>query len=1850
MEVAEAQEVVMPWVEDLWRSRAESILGQIAAGETEYQEVANLAEHVGADYHGRFLIELLQNAEDQATRMGLDSATVIIVRTPQLVAVFNEGSPFDPKGIKAVTSAGISPKDAEKSLGNKGIGFKAVFQVSGHPEIYSAADGDGGSLRGRINAFRLDQAPFEDLQFRDRFERVLNELLVAEPGRRRKLEARFPGLSLVPALIGEFKQAAPFKFPKPLQRDALDGRLTELGVSPRLLSGMSSLVVLPVLAGEKTAKVIDSAIDTIASETTPGASLMFLQGTARLRVYDRARARSWVMRRDTLGEDQHLSRGARLAPVKTQVAVVTNDSTSRHVACWWLIQRRFGRDGDDLESRAREQKAIREAVRELPGPNWSKVETAHAAVAFPMSLRSDPPSQLAAEGRICIGLPTRQASGTPVWLDGPFHGNVPRTAVDFKETEFNRLVFDECVLLFWEAIDWIKRHGSRRSRRWLLCCFHLGEGPLADSIRSDKTLQERPLVLARKGGGMLAAAALRIPFEEDAEKFYELFGNLDIGSRGFCLPDGWLLRNCRPVLAVLAGGRDIELARSVYVQRNQSGESLLEEAARLNRSKGTGWWSAFLTWAMASFEQDQLLDQAVLPISGGRLMRPEQNVFFKPLIQGAAADDDEDEEAVEDLGDELFGSLQFLDETCVPVRRKDRPRQLTELARVLSPDVGDALVQRPRRLELINEVLGPELARRIALNPSDQVCLTILKRVADWLSDMPAAMRARVRSAQLTVPTGEATKQWAWQAADEVYFGSGWLQEPRSALLESAYGDRRDGRLPPWPTFAAWAESDDEQRPAWYARMATLGVHALPRIIEAKPRQAFFKSQSSQDLAVDGTPECAIPAAAACWPSYLRYASNRRATAKKKGQLYFVSSVSWIDGLENATARPFIIKLVLTNPAEYERHLIAKVQHQDGSDPSQVWALWVSAVWAERWAVIPSEKGPRYAGEVWSLGAEERGRRFVEAGLIFALPEEFNGSRTMREAFGIYSTDRVPIARLVAELQRAAKMLETDGAHLSTVSTLVQTLYEWLNRRCEGIGSTGKALDSMLAAPLPLMRDAKLVAAPLKSSVIYLNDDPERAARIPEFSSALSLPISAKGAFEALFVALKDLLGADRVRRVSTEQVSVQFELDESRLGGLFVELLGRALKGITTDVRRDLAAVIAYGREQQPMDPSKETFKGHWSRVCAARVSYGRFPLGDSTEAFFDEKSAEGPTLYVASQACAEERELLRLGWHLVGLSHQDAFELLHRELSSGRRDQFFIRKGIRDAEWDELDAVIGLGGDQLKLRLRALALAAWLRLGKGSDTKPFEDAWRAVEWNAPAIASWLGIDEGAATAFLIEARHSFSDEQQVRLLALAKLTIEDWQKARRTLQLDAYRFPASEQAFAQACGRLRAAVAVATSRYATVSAGPARQLADHVAQLACPEQIAERPVTESVALAAALSSAADLLEREAIGSNGLRMLARGMRKEALRPPSGWADMRLRGAPQRELRKFLDFDEEQRSTEAVGALEVVMRVATALAQLHGEKLSAEDWKQSNRIARFTFGWWSNPFAALRALHRFLINAAPGTATKLHAKRAFLAPRQWPELWADFPELGAPYKPGTLPPKPPPKKVRIFGDDKPLPEVEEDLSLGSSGALGSKLAACAAAGTELAAMAVTPREQVPDFRPSSKGGRGRGGGGGGQPDQQTNDLVGLLGEILVYEHLHRADYPEFSGACWVSENRSKYLGGVAGSVESGYDFKYRDVSGRLSGRADSPLCLIEVKSSSGDGTSPFPITWPEWRTAQDCHDSAGDTVYIIVRVRDVLGSPEIHDVIVDPVLHQKDGTLGVNSKDLQIRVGSPKKQ
>ncbi|HZL06720.1 MAG TPA: hypothetical protein VFE45_15125, partial [Coriobacteriia bacterium] len=128
----------------------------------DFQDTCSFAQAerlFGREYHGRYLVELLQNAAD-AWRLGLTpneptDACVIIESEPAALVVANRGPTFPAETVlESLGQIGRSSKRPGEAIGHKGIGFKSVLEVSNSPEIYSGLAGSVPELAVRFDADR----------------------------------------------------------------------------------------------------------------------------------------------------------------------------------------------------------------------------------------------------------------------------------------------------------------------------------------------------------------------------------------------------------------------------------------------------------------------------------------------------------------------------------------------------------------------------------------------------------------------------------------------------------------------------------------------------------------------------------------------------------------------------------------------------------------------------------------------------------------------------------------------------------------------------------------------------------------------------------------------------------------------------------------------------------------------------------------------------------------------------------------------------------------------------------------------------------------------------------------------------------------------------------------------------------------------------------------------------------------------------------------------------------------------------------------------------------------------------------------------------------------------------------------------------------------------------------------------------------------------------------------------------------------------------------------------------------------------------------------------------------------
>ncbi|NLU26545.1 MAG: hypothetical protein GXX00_05225 [Hungateiclostridium thermocellum] len=93
-------------------------------------------------YHGREILELLQNADDAYQKSIIEGnkadceLEVLIEFKNNVLTVSNTGTVFDKDGIKSIVQGNISPKSG-KYIGNKGTGFRSVLNWADEIRIHS---------------------------------------------------------------------------------------------------------------------------------------------------------------------------------------------------------------------------------------------------------------------------------------------------------------------------------------------------------------------------------------------------------------------------------------------------------------------------------------------------------------------------------------------------------------------------------------------------------------------------------------------------------------------------------------------------------------------------------------------------------------------------------------------------------------------------------------------------------------------------------------------------------------------------------------------------------------------------------------------------------------------------------------------------------------------------------------------------------------------------------------------------------------------------------------------------------------------------------------------------------------------------------------------------------------------------------------------------------------------------------------------------------------------------------------------------------------------------------------------------------------------------------------------------------------------------------------------------------------------------------------------------------------------------------------------------------------------------------------------------------------------------------
>lgn len=152
-------------VETIASRKIKGFLGTIDEDGLYYDPVhkqnQSLSQHIIADYHGRFLIELVQNGHDALPKDRRDGELAVLLAADEgesgTLYVANKGQPFQSGNVDALCEIGLSSKPPGEAVGNKGLGFRSVRHVSDAPEIFSRLiEGAGDGFDGYRFTFARD--------------------------------------------------------------------------------------------------------------------------------------------------------------------------------------------------------------------------------------------------------------------------------------------------------------------------------------------------------------------------------------------------------------------------------------------------------------------------------------------------------------------------------------------------------------------------------------------------------------------------------------------------------------------------------------------------------------------------------------------------------------------------------------------------------------------------------------------------------------------------------------------------------------------------------------------------------------------------------------------------------------------------------------------------------------------------------------------------------------------------------------------------------------------------------------------------------------------------------------------------------------------------------------------------------------------------------------------------------------------------------------------------------------------------------------------------------------------------------------------------------------------------------------------------------------------------------------------------------------------------------------------------------------------------------------------------------------------------------------------------------------
>ncbi len=748
-----------------------TFLDAIMNGTSNYRSLHNLTEQVEHQYKGRFLIELVQNAHDALFAPGTvdkeQRIEIVLVENEHphgALYIANDGLPFTPSNFKALSNLGQSDKDPQKSIGNKGIGFRSVLEVSKAPEIYSRKQKDSSGFDGYCFRFNPDfiqtlEAPIQQIIGGD--NHVISPLDCEEPLLRwdasrykdfrkqvhdleKDFRARVHDLE-DDWLKNELKCLSPYALPIPVHSDQATPTIKDFEKQ-----GFSTVIRLPFLSDQK----IEIAREKIAEMDE--STVIFLQRLNKLRLVCCNEERCYYRAQNPRKADKTGGYKVTIDSWMHNDEVNNGDIPVRY----WLWTRTMGG-----EKNPKEQDLIRAAVADLPG-KWPDVKEATVAVAVRVG-------NMPEEGILNIYLPTDVPSGCNAHFSAPFYGDMSRTNIKFEEP-FNELLLKTIAETSADVIfsslagngeeeaatilDLLAPHDNEAGTLWWQMLVDVFSARGVD-------IKDQNIILSDGGWNSLSHARL-LP---------------EIASATVLKPAMLRSEATYPVFVQALREREAEIIR-IFKKVDINPKAMPEDnaatiaaiASKLHESEERVDWSGFWRDVESLFGKDTkpLIGKSVLLGTDNQLHSCDDqcSVFFRPRSSGS---DDEvlAEGGIEDIPETLRPFIAFLNkdiQTHIP-----RAKGGVETTAVHGYLSSTKLVKAYGVETIFSDILvkaTPELPHDIAGPKSQQLCRDILQWGLKLLQASKHSMEQPIRLlSKLLAPC-----LGGWYPINKTSFGPGW--------------------------------------------------------------------------------------------------------------------------------------------------------------------------------------------------------------------------------------------------------------------------------------------------------------------------------------------------------------------------------------------------------------------------------------------------------------------------------------------------------------------------------------------------------------------------------------------------------------------------------------------------------------------------------------------------------------------------------------------------------------------------------------------------------------------------------------------------------------------------------------------------------------------------------------------------------------------------------------------------------------------------------------------------------------------------------------------------------------------